>query len=412
MSRLFRPIRNIIALSGRANPIQSAQSTQSTQPGVYRIQWVRVRRRRLKAMDIIIGGGIAYVCFTYFRRSLGMMAHEEGWDMTEEEQKEFEEEDLAPIFIPFPGFTRTIEPSPYRSTDPEWQTFLKVSRNRALQRTIREKLADMVRQVVTNSPVITKRFGTGGQVTTYWFDLQFPLKPPPTFVRQGLAIGGEDGITWAECEVDPVVVSRTRQALWPSAVTFALWRFTGALFLQNFMGVAKFFGYDSQADPSANMQQSMERIQQQVNKSSSPLPSQERTSDGSNTSPLPPVEKRSTGSTATPEAMGSGAGVNNDMPTISGGKDMYGYMIRTTQEHTSGPWDKFKKSLVQKWRRPQSYPPRGSIHVSGLVEITTPRAIVTVDCAAWWDPQTEAFDLKTLRMQIRALREKRQTALR
>lgn len=84
-------------------------------------------------------------------------------------------------------------------------------------------------------------------------------------------------------------------------------------------------------------------------------------------------------------------------------------MVRTVQGHTSGPWDQFKKSLVQKWRTPKAYPPRGSIRVAGLVEVITPRAIITVDCVAWWDPQTKEYDSRTLYLSVRAVRPKVQT---
>ena len=163
------------------------------------------------------------------------------------------------------------------------------------------------------------------------------------------------------------------------------------------------------------MQQAMERLQQQLSKQPGkpgsgppPLPPQDSTSEGSATSPLPSMDKRPAGSTTTPETLGTGAGVDSGGSTVPSAKV---YMIRTAQEHTSGPWDAFKKRLVQKWRRPPSYPPRGSIRVSGLVEIVMPRAIVTVDCIAWWDPQTETYDQRTVHLGLRAIRPKIQAPL-
>jgi len=49
-----------------------------------------------------------------------------------------EEEDAGgPLFIPFPGTTKKIEPKPYRGSDPEWQGFVKFSKDQELAKRIR-----------------------------------------------------------------------------------------------------------------------------------------------------------------------------------------------------------------------------------------------------------------------------------
>lgn len=39
------------------------------------------------------------------------------------------EEDLKPFFIPFPGTTKQLKPVPYKGSDPEWQEFIKFSKD-------------------------------------------------------------------------------------------------------------------------------------------------------------------------------------------------------------------------------------------------------------------------------------------
>ena len=46
------------------------------------------------------------------------------------DEEELEEEDG--FFIPFPGTTKPITQKPYRGTDPEWQQFLAISRDKKL----------------------------------------------------------------------------------------------------------------------------------------------------------------------------------------------------------------------------------------------------------------------------------------
>lgn len=44
---------------------------------------------------------------------------------------EEEEEDLQPLFIPFPGTTQEIKPQPYRKNDPEVLLYSKIAKDKA-----------------------------------------------------------------------------------------------------------------------------------------------------------------------------------------------------------------------------------------------------------------------------------------
>ena len=48
--------------------------------------------------------------------------------MSAAELKELQEEDHKPLFIPFPGTTKQLKPVPYKGTDPEWQEFVRLSK--------------------------------------------------------------------------------------------------------------------------------------------------------------------------------------------------------------------------------------------------------------------------------------------
>lgn len=50
--------------------------------------------------------------------------------------EEFEEEP-PPLFIPFPGTTKQLKPVPYRGSDPEWQEFVKFSKDKKLAQKVR-----------------------------------------------------------------------------------------------------------------------------------------------------------------------------------------------------------------------------------------------------------------------------------
>lgn len=50
---------------------------------------------------------------------------------------ELEEIDDKPIFIPFPGTTKQVMPRPYKGSDPEWQEFIRFSKDPKLGKSVR-----------------------------------------------------------------------------------------------------------------------------------------------------------------------------------------------------------------------------------------------------------------------------------
>lgn len=82
---------------------------------------------------IFISGVVMYASYSLFERLvLGPVDKLEEGDLPETT----EEEDLD-WFIPFPGTTKELKPQPYRGTDPEWQEFVKFSKDRPLQDKVR-----------------------------------------------------------------------------------------------------------------------------------------------------------------------------------------------------------------------------------------------------------------------------------
>lgn len=52
--------------------------------------------------------------------------------------KELDEMDLGKaVFIPFPGTIKQLPPKPYRGSDPEWQEFIKFSKDQGQHKRVR-----------------------------------------------------------------------------------------------------------------------------------------------------------------------------------------------------------------------------------------------------------------------------------
>jgi hypothetical protein len=63
-------------------------------------------------------------------------------------------------------------------------------------------------------------------------------------------------------------------------------------------------------------------------------------------------------------------------------------------------------------KRVPETPPRGSIIVSGLVELEAPMSYVVLDVFAFWNPQTKQYDDKSMIVRLRRVQMKNQAPLR
>ncbi|KAI1094140.1 hypothetical protein F5B19DRAFT_447533 [Rostrohypoxylon terebratum] len=430
MLRLLRSRPNLLTLSARAH------KSAGPVPRVMQVQRVKIRRKWFKPKNFILASCVYYVCYQVYSASVltDLLAWwygddgDDGDDNDNDNENDEDGDDIFDMFLPIPFTTRVVESPPYKGSDPEWQAFIRVNNDRELLRSIQDNLAALVVKTAARSSILVQRCGKDMSLNKYWLNIVYPARPPPTFVQKGISIGEEIAIT--EEPIDTTAAFWVRRALWPYPITVSLWSFTGALVKQNFLHVAKAFGYNPNAESSPSLQQTINDVQQRVQKSiarpsskasnsaSSAKAEHGQAQDASDSSSdsTSPVEKRPAGS-STPDSPATSptSGVGRPIPVISGVesnkprnvKDIYG--IENTQEHTKGPWMAFKQKFGQTWRPIQGLPPRGCIYVNGLVEITTPRAFITVDASAFWDPRTKTFDTKTTSFRLRNIRFKVQS---
>ena len=72
-------------------------------------------------------------------------------ELDEMEQMDDKELETDPIFIAFPFTTKAVDSLPYRGTDEEWQTFIKVNKDQNLQMKIRSMYSSSRRLSVTDA---------------------------------------------------------------------------------------------------------------------------------------------------------------------------------------------------------------------------------------------------------------------
>ncbi|KAK1986868.1 hypothetical protein LZ30DRAFT_241583 [Colletotrichum cereale] len=372
------------------------------------VQRVKISRPIFRPRTFLIGAGISLACWQIYWSTVlnPFFRHvdREYENLSVAEKKALDEEmdeETEPWFIPFPFTTKSVSQPPYKGSDPEWQQFLKISKDKVAQQQIRSHLSQAVKSSIENSPVITARGGTPVKIRRYWLDIDFPARPPPLFYSSGLLMQG-DGLYWSTQQVDSFAVKRLETILWPQAMAVSAWAFTSALVKQHVMGMSRALGLEPSkpAQPfqpigSGNMQQ----------KTEGPLPSANRqTPDGT------PAENASHNISKTADPR------QTDDPE-SGGKT--NFVRETAMSHiegmkhiTAGPAREFVKKLVQTWSPPRQHPPRGYVVVSGFVECDLPKATVLVDVWGCWDPKTKTYVSDSVFMHLRRVQPKRQSPAR
>lgn len=260
--------------------------------------------------------------------------------------------------------------------------------------------------------------------------MDFPHAPPPEFERSGYTPPGkwllyganqrfrieiaDDYIAWTTMPVDSLTVFRIRQALWPSALTQSLWSFSKVLIKQDTAAIAGMLGIQWKPQPP------LEAIVAQHKKESMTEPGKpEQPADD----PSPPTQSatRDLGETTRPDPEGAVDKPPSDVfkalakrikeadaQANQEGKDN---ALTPIKIHLMTALMAFRQKFAQTWRPAPSYPPRGSILVSGLIELDSPKAWLVMDVKAAWDPKTKEYDARSMQVVMRRFQMKKQAPL-
>lgn len=424
----------------RAGLLQRFKPVRRPDPDQLQFQRVKVRRKWFKPWAFAGAFVVYYVCYQVYTGSVvGILWKWMEQELSQMSSKELEKlDEVAPLYIPLPGTTRTVPSLPFKGTDPEWKQFAKLSRDPKKIASIKASLADYCKKAIERHPQISRDFGKEWKVTRSWLDVAYPQRPPPTFERQAIC-SSEDGFSIVSQPVDSDLVFKLERTLMPTAMTLSMWSFSVALAQHNFHTMAKQFGYEPKVDQTASIQQTLDRIRQHMERPPPPRapgpvsdstswdtksldskdekalgPTKRQTAEGSTTdsaaapssSPEAPSDSTSTGKfpgATSPFTRTSGSSDDKQLTT----KDMHG--VRTVSEHTAGAWNALRQKWRQVWKPKRPYPPRGAVQFSGLVEVASPKASLVIDVLAWYDPKTNSVDGKTLRLALRAIKPRQIT---
>ena len=315
-------------------------------------------------------------------RKGGVVGDDGGEEEYEDEDDDEDDEDYIDpnsLFIPLPWTFQIVESPPYKGTDPEWQTYIRVAKDRELLLKIRNEILEVVKALAVANPILVQRIGREVKVRKHWLDLDFPQRPPPIVVRNGLLLApGSIGIVTSE--VDPVLSLQIQRALVPTAFALPAYAFVKTLLYENVTGVARYFGWNS--EPSFPTSPSSMTVR---------LPSLGGKMSESS------AESSSNSSRKISEAINPNATQYDEFK-----KKIPSYEL--LRPGIQAAFAEFKKKWAETYQPIRGPPPRGSIGVSGLVELQSPVARIVLEVVAFWDPKTNKYDGQSMHVKLRSIR--------
>ncbi|KAJ5903738.1 hypothetical protein N7504_006121 [Penicillium tannophilum] len=135
-----------------------------------------------------------------------------------EELLEDEEELGAPLFVPL-TWSWLEEGELYTASDPEWQEFVQISKDREKLKKLRDELAAIVRDSASGQ--LSQILGSPLSLTGFWLVHQFPHRAPPEYLRSGIEVT-DDGVAWVTRPIDPEIGDKVQTFMKPIHVALAI----------------------------------------------------------------------------------------------------------------------------------------------------------------------------------------------
>lgn len=315
----------------------------------------------------------------------------------EPEEDDVEIPDQMPenaIFIPL-SFPRQLPRTFYKGTDPEWQSFIAFAKDKNRSLRIRNDLAGMIGQHLGSMKSFQKHLGQSIQPRKFWLDIDFPDGPPPEYERSGLEIT-DDYIAWTMRPVDAMQVSRLQAALWPRSVALSMWASYKTLWSLQLARAKRFLSIDNDemtldSKGSADFQPT-ETGKNHQEKYPNYAPDLFAENDETPAAPQPSSPNLSSAGEADPPSKAMQRLEN--LGVLGLVADMTSAM------------DTFNHSILETWQIPHTPPERGTVIISGLVELVGEKAICVVDVRAAFHPKENRW--VAVGVGVRRLQAKKQ----
>ena len=340
-------------------------------------------------------------------------------NINEQESNKEDEEDVKipdempedAVFIPL-GRVRQLPQTFYKGTDPEWQSFIEFSKDKKKSLAVRSKysslepeqpilnggideLAGLIGRHIGGMKNFEKQLGKPIQPRKYWLDIDFPDGPPPEYERSGYARLiiiiirlmfiyvrleiADNYIAWTTRPIDPVQVSRLQATLWPKSIAVSVWSSYNTLWSLQVARAKQFLGIQSDDKPESKSTGVVD-FQEMANKS-------QKKKSGTPAEPDAETEELP----VAPHTPSRNLSSSDDKKASEAKQRLQSLGLLGVVTDFSSALTSFKDSLLKTWKFPHAPPERGTVLVSGLVELVGSKATCVLDVRAAFHPKENRF---------------------
>ncbi|KAE8320860.1 hypothetical protein BDV39DRAFT_187101 [Aspergillus sergii] len=292
--------------------------------------------------------------------------------------------DTDPVFIPL-GWPRLRKGELYAASDPEWQEFVKTSRDREKLQDLRDELASIVQKDASQSDLLSRVLGGPLSVTGFWLVHHFPSRTPPDYRRSGLEFT-DSGISWVSKPMSLEDGDRLRRCVQPLSVALAI-KDAYMILVKRQLSRLNITGLEQEQAPGTSSLSSHKALSAELQ----PLDR------------LHPVHRSQT--QLTPPTSSQGGTLRD-----KGGVDLHPSLIISTLQRLPlpkfGPGSDlyaaslaFKIRLKDCWARELHRPRRGAFYFIGPVGLKGPRGFCRVEVKGEYDPATASWSLISMQLK-------------
>ena len=303
-----------------------------------------------------------------------------------EGDEEFEGDEDA-LFIPF-SWPKQQPRTFYKGSDPEWQEFIKLSKDPQRHKDIQRRLVSNIRSELSQHPQASRILGQiDHKKGKFWLEISFPEGPPTEYAVTGLEIGDEY-IAWVSKPMSQKDYQKLQRTMVPTAAFWSTWAAAKYLLNVQLNKVKQSLGLAPAANPQIESVQKRVQPKQDHNGKGS---ANEKSGAQSNPEGGPGTAKQRTSAPATDQTpkTGSGGSASPDQKKVGLPK-----LPSLSPRGNDNPITLaiFMHSMAHQMSKPYRVElPRGTVGVSGLVEVVGTKGKATLDVTAAYDPKENEF---------------------
>ena len=316
-----------------------------------------------------------------------------GREVAEDDEEEYDDDDQEEddeeeglIFFPT-GFSRPRPRQFYRGSDPEWQTFVRLCKDRQRMDKIRGELVSLVRDLAVRNPRLSTLVGEIDiKKGAIWIETKFPDGPPLEYERPGFMLTEDLTFKKTTIPVQEIHHKRLADLLTPTSTMATVYLDMKRRMLASWQDFRRYTGLDKNSPPTA-----------------------EGIIGGLPMSPVTPVQPMQSAATPNAPTLPAQADAEKQAtppPPSNPTLEKLGLSLPDPKQVPTLDLSYFRRVFRKNQAKLGIEPPRGTFIVTGLIEVIGDRAKMTLDVLSLYDPNLGRYVM--LQARLRSLTQYQQ----